>query len=532
MENLYYINKITVEIKTSTEEEAHKINTDITPYLENYIIPEIEKQLDLLSFDKKDSQSLIIDRLSLKLNTTENPLNDDTLSLRIGNQLEKEINNELSNAKAAVELNSMLVDKSNSTIFKEELHYKNTSSGSKKVIPYFSNEISKKTTALFVFLETGKQVWWANSQIMDAIFDVDFITKLNTNLAVKNKIKTILSQPQSLERLILQFNNHYKKIVYNFICTTSNPITSSLFLKINLLPQKDNSIFWSVLFNSIYNPTFSKIIANNPEQFVNLVYTQINDNILKSNTSLTKNKITNLIGVRKNKELNINYTKNSITVPKPLNTKEENNTSSLSQSKLKTVDNLNKDIDSLISNTSTNLDKKRQEYLEQDLNTEDIVLNHVGLLLLHPFFKYFFKKLNLLSSEGNLTDPETAVHLLHYIVTGNEKSPEHEMSFEKYICNIPIATPIKRNIEISKKQKEEVKLLLKALKKNWKTISKFSVSMIQNEFLKRPGKIIHMEEGTKIIVERRGLDILMNKMDWGIGLIKLPWKNHFIYVNW
>ena len=165
-------------------------------------------------------------------------------------------------------------------------------------------------------------------------------------------------------------------------------------------------------------------------------------------------------------------------------------------------------------------------------NLDGILFKHVGLLLLHPFLKHFLKKLNLLTPEGQLTKPEYTAHLFHYIITGNTQQPESEMCFEKYLCNLPLEAPINSFITIDADHIEEVAHLFDAVKKNWSAMKKSSINLLRNEFLQRPGKLLHTSESIKIIVERKSFDVLMEKMDWGIGLIKLPWHTSFIYVTW
>ena len=59
-----------------------------------------------------------------------------------------------------------------------------------------------------------------------------------------------------------------------------------------------------------------------------------------------------------------------------------------------------------------------------------------------------------------------------------------------------------------------------------------SIALLQNEFFQRPGKLVVTDYDYTLTVERKTQDILLEKLAWGIGLVKLPWKKKFVYVNW
>jgi hypothetical protein len=63
-------------------------------------------------------------------------------------------------------------------------------------------------------------------------------------------------------------------------------------------------------------------------------------------------------------------------------------------------------------------------------------------------------------------------------------------------------------------------------------MKKSSAALLQNEFFQRPGKLVVSDFDYTLTVERKAQDILLDKLAWGIGLIKLPWKEKFLFVNW
>ncbi|WP_202702182.1 contractile injection system tape measure protein [Flavobacterium sp. UGB4466] len=159
-------------------------------------------------------------------------------------------------------------------------------------------------------------------------------------------------------------------------------------------------------------------------------------------------------------------------------------------------------------------------------------VNNAGLILVHPFLKHLFGNCGLLHKDHTINDPETAAHLLHYIATDREQDYESQMLFEKMLCNIPINRPINRNIILSEELKDQGKEMLQAVLDNWPIMKNSSIALLQNEYLQRPGKIILSQDNPKVIVERKTQDILLDKISWNLGIVKLAWKDKIIFVDW
>jgi len=176
--------------------------------------------------------------------------------------------------------------------------------------------------------------------------------------------------------------------------------------------------------------------------------------------------------------------------------------------------------------------KNEDRFDDNDIISESYVDN-AGLVLIHPFLKSLFENCKLLNKDNTINNPEVAAHLLHYIATGKEQDYENAMIFEKFLCNIPIAEPIERNIVLSKEMKKEGATMLQAVLNNWDIMKKSSAELLQNEFLQRPGKLdINGDESPVITMERKTQDILLEKLSWNLSIIKLAWKKRIIYVNW
>jgi hypothetical protein len=163
----------------------------------------------------------------------------------------------------------------------------------------------------------------------------------------------------------------------------------------------------------------------------------------------------------------------------------------------------------------------------------DHYIDNAGLILIHPFLKHLFDNCLLLDKNNEISNPEVAAHLLHYVATGREQDYEHTMVFEKFLCNISVNEPIDRNIVLPEKYKTEVREMLRAVLINWDKMEESSIELLQNEFLQRPGKITLKDDASpKIIIERKTQDILLDNLSWNISIVKLAWKKRILYTDW
>jgi hypothetical protein len=163
---------------------------------------------------------------------------------------------------------------------------------------------------------------------------------------------------------------------------------------------------------------------------------------------------------------------------------------------------------------------------------EGIYIDNAGMILLHPFLPRFFEGLGI-AEESRIIRPEKALALLHYLTTGSTKTPEYELVLPKILCNIPLSTPILSEIEITSAETDEATALLDAVIKHWEALRNTSQDGLRGTFLLRPGKLSLKDDGDWLLqVEPRTFDILLDQLPWGITMVKLPWMEKMIWVEW
>jgi hypothetical protein len=190
---------------------------------------------------------------------------------------------------------------------------------------------------------------------------------------------------------------------------------------------------------------------------------------------------------------------------------------------------------SLPDTGKTDKSKKENPESDQQLFKDQeghILVDNSGLVLLHPFLKHFFNGIGLLDEKKNITDKVLAAHVLHYVATGNEHDFEQTMLLEKYLVGLDPFESIPREITISEAIKLEVENLLKAVRENWKPMKSSSVAAIRETFIQRQGKLINESPNPRLVVERKTVDILLNQLNWTISIIRLPWLDKIIFVEW
>ena len=169
------------------------------------------------------------------------------------------------------------------------------------------------------------------------------------------------------------------------------------------------------------------------------------------------------------------------------------------------------------------------------LPSSGIYIDNAGLVILHPFLPNLFQKLNLYKDEvwKNKQSQHKAILLTQYLVTGQEIFFENELVLNKLMCGFPIESVINTKQKISRKEKETCKDLLIAVINHWNVLKGTSAEALRETFLQRAGKLSVSEtRSSELWVEEKGLDILLESLPWGTGMIRTPWMEEFLMVYW
>ncbi len=169
-------------------------------------------------------------------------------------------------------------------------------------------------------------------------------------------------------------------------------------------------------------------------------------------------------------------------------------------------------------------------------NATEVLVGNAGIVILHPFLKSFFEKLNFVKGKEFVSHEarHRAVHLIQYLATGHNETGEEELFLNKIMCGLSPETPVIKGIDIRDKERAECEQLLEHVISQWSVLKKSSPDSIRSAFLSREGLITGDGYGGswKLTVERKSLDVLVDRLPWLISIIKLPWNPYLIYVEW
>jgi len=165
----------------------------------------------------------------------------------------------------------------------------------------------------------------------------------------------------------------------------------------------------------------------------------------------------------------------------------------------------------------------------------EIFTSYAGVVLLHPFLGPFFRGLNLLNARNRFESVDAqqhAIHVLHFLASGEENPEEPTTCLLKILCGYPLAAPFEKVRTVSYAEKEEAQALLLAVVGHWSTLKNTSADGFRQEFLQREGKLEILDSGFHLVVEQRSIDVLLSSLSWSYSIIRLPWMERPLQVDW
>ncbi len=379
------------------------------------------------------------------------------------------------------------------------------SSEDRERISLLRPEVRHQKSVLY-FLEKGQAPWWISShEEMRKLLTPEAIQKLlsNKQLTFISLLGKLLNSSVIRRRLIRQFS------------------TDTVLTMLKRIAESPASLFKELpdlIGNSTFESAVNKLKASDKMYFLDLIIrSSINS---ASDTKLDLKKAWATVLHQENKSI-LPKVKNAIVEIAPAFVKalEEDDSIDLTTFELKDL-------------TSQTAEEKSKEETNSDKQYNEIVTENAGLVLLNPFIKPFFSSINLLEEDGSLTDPVQAAHIFHYLATGEEEDFEFALIFEAFLCGLPINEPLPKSVPLTDDIKDECHKLLMSVLGHWKALKSQSIPLLRKEFLQRSGKLIVNETTPRVVIERSGLDILMDKLPWSISMLQPPWRDELIYVEW
>jgi hypothetical protein len=163
-----------------------------------------------------------------------------------------------------------------------------------------------------------------------------------------------------------------------------------------------------------------------------------------------------------------------------------------------------------------------------------LMVENAGLVLLWPFLSRFFAEAGLLEDGAfpSAAAAERAVLLLHLAATGQHETPEPSLVVNKLLCGFDLEEPVAGGFTPTERELREIGELHDSVLQAWSALGATSATGLQASFLQREGVLSRQELGWNLKVVRRGYDVLLDRLPWGIGLVMLPWMQEPLVVEW
>lgn len=504
-QQLHIIDKVHVKVKVESESEGRFLKDNMGTWIKDKILPYIENYIASLE-DKIDGRIIQMDRLKVSLDLKSGGFRLDGIPDHL-----------LKDMDAQLKILSNVID-----------NIEQVDDGHKVVT--IVDSADRDVKSLFYFLATGRCPWYITAPVLDTLLEEQNLITLFIKQAPSfyETFIQLLRNKRTRLRMIRQFSDKmlYKMIgasFYKGMRSEPHSFILDQIWKHFSLSQKET--FWFAVIELLLK--INEGANNNLElwrpvfQFLEFI-------------SITE--VTHLKDRKQRQEIFFTAIELMTNKKIPSAIRKEVLIGKESPEFKKAEDWLDKEDQSDVIGT-LEIEHPSKEFeedkMEQEiLLKEGIIVQNAGLILLHPFLKNFLLKVKLIDAENQLADPFLMAHVLHYVATGKEQVWDHNLLFEKFICNIPLATSIPRDISIPEVIKQEVEVLLQAVLQNWEVLSNSSPNLLRHEYLQRSGKLNVDNLSIRLNVEHKTQDILLERLPWNISIVKLPWHRLLIYTTW
>ncbi|GAA3630096.1 contractile injection system tape measure protein [Flavivirga jejuensis] len=493
------IKKLNVEVNTSSLADAFYFKDHLDTFFRDEIYPEINSIFE-----------------NLQIETGNNFVRFDSIPLEIN----------ISSKDSIKDIKPFIISKLNNILTKKEKQKSNIKKTTYKAL---ENDVN----VLVFYLEKGRYPWFSSEKKLDS----KAIKRILNTPLFQSKLQRIIPSKNVQKRLIYQFDDKLlTELVFSILKVKEQPKTTAL----NLTIIKDFRLeFWSIILDQITNKNTTQYLQKTKTLVKRVLGKSLSSNkpiiIPKKTCELRILPLINLCNLLS--PLTIVFQKSidhtiSLQLSKKLSQKQANVNNHIFFKDFKAKETIFK------LKPEESVIKSKSEYVEtkqvNEPSDNGILVNNAGLVLLHPFLKQFFKNLKFLSENNEILNekiPE-AIYVLHYLATKQENPNEHDLLCEKFICNIPFEEAILPIKSITKEHKTACNDLLSSVLTHWPALKTKDVDVLRSEFLTREGKITITAEKEKLFVQRKTVDILLDRLPWNLGIMSLPWKKNMVFLEW
>lgn len=162
-----------------------------------------------------------------------------------------------------------------------------------------------------------------------------------------------------------------------------------------------------------------------------------------------------------------------------------------------------------------------------------------GLILLHPYLPRLFSAFGWVAADHRQGEPfpsaalPRAAALLYWLATGRDEPYEFALGTIKLLLGLspdaalPVATGL-----LGEAEREEGEALLGAVVAHWSALGKTSIDGLRVSFLQRSGLLYPADDGWLLRPQAESFDLLLDRLPWGIAIVRLPWMSRSLHTEW
>lgn len=179
------------------------------------------------------------------------------------------------------------------------------------------------------------------------------------------------------------------------------------------------------------------------------------------------------------------------------------------------------------------IEDKGVTHSEKDVD-EVLYVNNAGIIIVWPYLTRYFSTLGLVDDKQFVSrrSQERAVQLLYYIQCGDNRTLESNLLLNKVLCGWPLSETVNSNIVLTADEVKETTELLSTVITHWGALKNTSIEGLRSSFFHREGRLKEKDHGWELLVNRIGIDVLLDQIPWGLGTIHLPWMDKTVYAEW
>lgn len=499
--NQHIINQINIDVMTASEERAFRLKSGLDGIIYDQFLPRAE-----VLFDEITPMGEIVryDSIDLEIQLqSENSM--EQMSELLLEKLREKMNIKIPYDSSLPESITKFNDYQSAAIDDEW----DASLNKKSAQPVLSEAISDLENTILYFLETGQLPWYAKPAHFSPKAEDSAISALIANKVFLQKLMRLLAgNANTLERFVEQIK---PKIVLetigHFTGVPKNTLTKLEAGLKSQTPAKQKAAY-KYIIQTISNqgPTSPEKVSQELQQLLN------RENSEDRELEILIQEFLQAVLPAKNPEPS-----------EKLNAREKENTFKKIQP------------EKLAQGKSDWPEPSKSEKTrENEALPKVLYVQNAGLILTHPFLPSLLAETGCLDEQNQFKpgEKQKAVQLIHYLATGLEADFEFNQTLEKYICGMQPETPLLRESLLTENDRNECDDLLKSVIKYWPELKNTSNDGLRQLFFDRSGKLDFNRMPHKLYVERKAQDVLLDKLQWNIAVVKLPWMNDLLFVEW